>query len=71
MDKTIVVRIDRLMQHPRYRRVIKRSKKYKVHDEKNAVGVGDRVRIRETRLLSTDKYHTLVEIVERAKVIEG
>ena len=71
MDKTIVVRIDRLMQHPRYRRVIKRSKKYKVHDEKNVVGVGDRVRIRETRLLSTDKYHTLVEIVERAKVIEG
>ena len=71
MDKTIVVRIDRLVQHPRYRRIIKRSKKYKVHDEKNIVGVGDKVRIRETRPLSADKYHTLVEIVERVKVIEG
>ncbi|MCK5218376.1 30S ribosomal protein S17 [bacterium] len=71
MDKTIVVRIDRLVQHPRYRRIIKRSKKYKVHDEKNIVGVGDKVRIRETRPLSADKYHTLVEIVEQAKVIEG
>ena len=71
MDKTIVVRIDRLVQHPRYRRVIKRSKKYKVHDEKNAVRMGDTVRIRETRPLSADKYHTLVEIIKRTKVIEG
>ncbi len=71
MDKTVVVRIDRLVRHPRYRRVIKRSKRYKVHDEKNAASVGDMVCIREARPLSKDKYHTLVEIVERAKVIEG
>lgn len=68
MEKTIVVRIDHLMQHPRYKRYIRRSKKYKVHDVKNECSIGDTVRIRETRPLSKDKYHTLVDVVERTKV---
>jgi small subunit ribosomal protein S17 len=68
MQKTIVVQIERLAKHPRYKRTIKRTKKYKVHDERNEAKIGDTVRIRETRPLSKDKYHAMVEIVERAKV---
>ncbi|MCD4813980.1 30S ribosomal protein S17 [bacterium] len=71
MDKTIVVAIDRQVQHPRYKRYIRRTKKYKVHDEKNECSIGDTVRIRETRPLSKDKYFKLVEIVGRAKVQTG
>jgi small subunit ribosomal protein S17 len=70
MKKTIVVQVDRLVQHPHYKRTIRKSKKYKVHDEENSAGIGDTVRFRETRPLSAEKYHTLVEIVERAKVQE-
>lgn len=68
MEKTAVVRIDRMVQHPIYKRFIRRSKKYKIHDEQNQCGIGDTVRIRETRPLSADKFHTLVEIIERPKV---
>ncbi len=68
MHKTVVVRVDRLVQHARYKRIIKRSKNYKVHDEQNSAHIGDTVKIRETRPLSAQKYHTLVEILERAKV---
>lgn len=68
MRKTIVVQVERLVRHPRYRQVMKQSKTYKVHDEKNESGIGDTVRIRETRPLSKEKYHTLVQVVERAKV---
>jgi small subunit ribosomal protein S17 len=68
MQKTIVVRVERILQHPKYKRVIRRSKKYKVHDEKNTAHIGDLVRIREMRPLSAEKYHTLVEVVKRAKV---
>jgi small subunit ribosomal protein S17 len=68
MQKTIVVRVERMLQHPKYKRVIRRSKKYKVHDEKNTAHIGDLVRIREMRPLSAEKYHTLVEVVKRAKV---
>lgn len=71
MDKTIIVQIDRVVQHSRYKRYLRRSTKYKVHDAKNECGLGDTVRIRETRPLSKDKYFTLVEIVERAKVRIG
>ncbi|MBN1594568.1 30S ribosomal protein S17 [candidate division FCPU426 bacterium] len=71
MKKTIVVRVDRRIQHQRYKRYMMRSKTYKVHDEENSCGIGDRVRIRETRPLSKDKYHTLIEIIERAKVQMG
>jgi len=68
MQKTVVVKVERMVQHPRYKRVIRKSKTYKVHDEQNTSHIGDTVRIRETRPLSSDKYHTLVEVIERAKV---
>lgn len=67
MDKTIVVAIVSNKKHPIYKKVVKSTKKFKVHDEENICGVGDRVEIRETRPLSKDKYHTLVRIVEKAK----
>jgi len=70
MDKTVVVKIERLIKHPQFRRVVKRSKKYKVHDEKNIANVFDIVKIRETRPLSADKYHTLVEVTTKAKLSE-
>lgn len=68
MQKTVVVQVERMVQHPRYKRVIRRSKKYKVHDEQNTAHIGDTVRIREVRPFSAEKYHTLIEVVERAKV---
>ncbi|MEW6517461.1 MAG: 30S ribosomal protein S17 [candidate division FCPU426 bacterium] len=68
MHKTIVVEVERQIQHTKYKRYIRRSKKYKVHDEANTAGVGDKVRIRETRPLSKEKYHVLIEVMERAKV---
>ncbi len=68
MQKTIVVQVERLVQHPRYKRVVRQSKKYKVHDANQEAHIGDKVRIRETRPLSAQKYHTLIGIVERAKV---
>ncbi len=71
MDKTIVVKVERLIQHAKYKRTIRVSKKYKVHDEANTAHIGDTVRIRETRPLSAEKYHTLVDVVERAKVQAG
>ena len=58
MDKTIVVAIVSNKKHPIYKKVVKSTKKFKVHDEENICGVGDRVKIRETRPLSKDKYHT-------------
>lgn len=62
MDKTIVVTVDRLARHTRYKKVIKISKKYYVHDEKNEAKVGDEVRIAETRPTSKLKRWRLVEI---------
>ena len=67
MDKTVVVAVQRLTQHPLYKRRIERTTKFKAHDEKNEAHVGDRVRIMETRPLSRDKRWRVVEIVERAK----
>ena len=58
MDKTVVVAIVSNKKHPIYKKVVKSTKKFKVHDEENICGVGDRVKIRETRPLSKDKYHT-------------
>jgi len=68
MEKTIVVKVERLIQHAKYKRTIRVSKKYKVHDEANTAHIGDIVRIREVRPLSAQKYHTLVDVVTRAKV---
>jgi small subunit ribosomal protein S17 len=67
MDKTVVVAVNRLVRHPRYKRVIRRSASYKAHDEKSECGVGDRVRIRESRPLSKTKRWVVTEILEKAK----
>jgi small subunit ribosomal protein S17 len=67
MDKTVVVAVQRLVRHPLYRRVIRRTASYKAHDEERQCGVGDRVRIMETRPLSKTKRWRVVEIVEKAK----
>jgi small subunit ribosomal protein S17 len=67
MDKTIVVKVDTIRQHPRYKKVIRRSIKFHAHDEENTAKVGDVVRIVETRPLSKTKHWRLAEIVEVAK----
>ena len=67
MDKTIVVAIEDKVQHPLYKKILKRTYKLKAHDENNECGVGDKVRVMETRPLSKDKRWRLVEIVEKAK----
>ena len=66
MDKTVVVRVERMVRHRRYGKVLRRVKKYKVHDEKNACHVGDVVRIVESRPLSREKRWAVEEIVKRA-----
>jgi small subunit ribosomal protein S17 len=67
MDKTVVVRVQTLKQHPRYKKVVRQATKFKAHDEQNQCKVGDRVRIIETRPLSHDKRFRVIEIVEKAK----
>lgn len=70
MDKTFTVSIETVQQHPLYKKTIKTSKKYKVHDENNEAHTGDVVKIMETRPLSKDKRWTLVEIVQKAKTLQ-
>ncbi|QEK11176.1 30S ribosomal protein S17 [Crassaminicella thermophila] len=67
MDKTIVVAVEDFVRHPLYGKAVKRTKKFKAHDENNECRIGDRVKIMETRPLSKDKRWRLVNIVERAK----
>lgn len=67
MDKTIVVSIQTKVKHPLYKKYIKRTVKFKAHDEQNSCKIGDTVRIQETRPLSRTKNWRLVEIIERAK----
>ncbi|NLD03182.1 MAG: 30S ribosomal protein S17 [Clostridiales bacterium] len=67
MDKTIVVAITTRVRHPLYGKIVKRTTKLKAHDEENACGIGDTVRVMETRPLSRDKRWRLAEIVEKAK----
>jgi small subunit ribosomal protein S17 len=67
MDKTIVVKVESIRSHPRYKKVIRRSSKFHAHDEQNAAHIGDIVRIVETRPLSKTKNWRLAEIVEAAK----
>ena len=67
MDKTIVVAIADNVKHPLYGKIVKRTYKLKAHDENNTCGIGDRVKVMETRPLSKDKRWRLVEIVEKAK----
>ena len=70
MDKTVTVKVERVMQHPLYRKVVRRSKKYMAHDENNECRVGDVVKIMETRPLSRRKRWRVVEIIERAKTLQ-
>ncbi|HYZ79596.1 MAG TPA: 30S ribosomal protein S17 [Gaiellaceae bacterium] len=67
MDKTIVVKVDTIKAHPRYKKVVRRSTKFHAHDERNEAKVGDVVRIVETRPLSATKRWRLAEIVEAAR----
>lgn len=67
MDKTIVVAIQNRFRHPLYGKIISTTSKFKAHDEENACGIGDTVRIVETRPLSKDKRWRLVQIVRKAK----
>ena len=67
MQKTITVAVDRKVKHPIYGKFVNRTTKFKAHDETNSAGIGDLVRIMETRPLSKDKRWRLVEIVEKAK----
>ena len=67
MQKTITVAVDRKVKHPIYGKFVNKTTKFKAHDEENAAGIGDTVRIMETRPLSKDKRWRLVEIVEKAK----
>ena len=67
MDKTIVVAVKDSVQHHLYKKILKRTKKFKAHDENNEAGIGDRVEIMETRKISKDVNWRLVKIIEKAK----
>jgi len=67
MDKTVVVAIETAKRHPLYKKIIKRTKKFKAHDENNECREGDKVLIMETRPLSREKRWRVVEIIEKAK----
>lgn len=69
MDKTIVVRVERRLQHPQFKKVVTRYRKFYAHDEKGEAHLGDRVRIQETRPLSRLKSWRLVEVLERAAAV--
>jgi small subunit ribosomal protein S17 len=67
MQKTITVAVDRKVKHPIYGKFVNRTTKFKAHDEQNTAGIGDTVRIMETRPISKDKRWRLIEVVEKAK----
>ena len=67
MDKTVVVEVEDRVKHPLYGKVLRRTSKLKAHDEQNACGVGDRVRLMETRPMSATKRWRVAEILEKAK----
>ena len=67
MDKTVVVAIKTKVRHPLYGKMVNRTRKFTAHDEENACGIGDTVRIMETRPLSKDKRWRVAEIIEKAK----
>lgn len=67
MDKTIVVSIETMVLHPIYKKRVKKTIKFKAHDENNVAQTGDKVRIMETRPLSRDKNWRLVEVIEKTK----
>ena len=67
MEKTVVVAVERLVQHPLYKKSMRQSVKFKAHDEHNESHIGDTVKVMETRPLSKDKRWRVVEVLERAK----
>ena len=67
MEKSIVVQVERRVKHPKYGKFVKKTSTFAAHDEKNECGIGDTVRIAETRPISKSKCWRLVEIIERAK----
>jgi len=67
MDKTVIVKVERTHNHPLYRKVVRTSKKYKVHDENNACRIGDLVMISEARPMSREKRWVVEQIVEKAE----
>ena len=67
MEKTVVVQVSDLTQHPLYKKTIQRRVRFKAHDEENACGIGDLVRIMETRPISKEKRWRVIEVVEKAK----
>lgn len=67
MEKTVVVAVERKVQHPLYNKMVKKTVKFKAHDENNDSHIGDTVEIMETRPLSKDKRWRVVEVLERAK----
>ena len=71
MDKTLVVKVERRFSHPVFKKVVKTTKKYKVHDEKNECLEGDFIRIQETRPLSKEKRWRLIGIISREKSLIG
>ncbi len=68
MEKTVVVSVETLVEHPLYKKRIKQTAKFKAHDEQNQCKIGDRVRIMETRPISKDKRWRVMEIIETAQV---
>jgi small subunit ribosomal protein S17 len=67
MDKTVVVAVEQRIKHPLYKKIVKRTKKLKVHDELNQCGIGDKVEVMETKPISKDKNWRLVTVIEKAK----
>ena len=67
MDKTVVVKVENRVKHPLYKKIIKRTVKVKAHDENNECGIGDKVRVMETRPISKDKHWRVSSIIEKAK----
>ncbi|MGI9860710.1 30S ribosomal protein S17 [Moorella naiadis] len=67
MDKTVVVAVEDRVRHPLFNKIIRNTRKFKAHDEKNECHIGDKVKIMETRPLSKDKRWRVVEIMEKAK----
>lgn len=67
MDKTVVVAVKDNVKHPLYKKIMKRTTKFKAHDEENACGIGDKVQVMETRPLSKDKHWRVVKVIQKAK----
>lgn len=69
MDKTVVIAVDQYVRHPIYNKIMKKTKKYKAHDEENACRIGDKVKVMETRPLSKDKRWRVAGVIEKAPIV--